>query len=587
MDEMEYKPQSEQEGGKRLRKHTKKPLEIALLCAALVLLAGFGAACCLAGSSTTVFPGVSVLNCELGGAALPQAERLLQNDLAQNEDAFGIEFSADGESVYCPIGELGISIDCAASAQNAYNFGRGGNFLENGWRYLCGLLGKETAVLSACRVEKNSAEDGARAAAEALSVKAIPFSEAADTEGLHLTKQRNARTIAVNDVLSAIGRYGVQRREIAELPFGVTEMPAGDLAAIHAKYAPEVKNAGYDALTQSITPEQIHVDFDLAAAQAALDEAAPGETITLGAAELPAVTAESLAKVLFCDVIGSYTTKVGGAPGRHQNVRVTAGRINGVILNRGESIKYGELVTPFTLDNGYFPAPGYLQGKTVDMVGGGACQASSTLYAASLYADLEIVQRRNHGFASDYIGLGLDATVATGGPELEIRNNTEYPIKVEALFYTRQNKDYITINLYGTKTDDHFVKVRTEVLSTTPFTEEIVETDELKPGERVVEQTPYTGYDVRTYRQIYSGDGTLISETLEARSKYNVRNRIVKVGKAAEASAEAPTEIPVEPVEVPTEIPVEPVEAPTEVPAEPVEAPTETPTEPVGPEAMP
>ena len=70
-------------------------------------------------------------------------------------------------------------------------------------------------------------------------------------------------------------------------------------------------------------------------------------------------------------------------------------------------MKYGPLVTPFTAENGYSPAPGYLNGKTVDMIGGGACQASSTLYAAVLYANLEIVQRVNHGYASDYIGLGL------------------------------------------------------------------------------------------------------------------------------------------------------------------------------------
>ena len=86
-------------------------------------------------------------------------------------------------------------------------------------------------------------------------------------------------------------------------------------------------------------------------------------------------------------------------------MKLTAERITGYILNAGDTMKYGPLVTPFTAENGYSPAPGYLNGKTVDMIGGGACQASSTLYAAVLYANLEIVQRVNHGYASDYIGL--------------------------------------------------------------------------------------------------------------------------------------------------------------------------------------
>ena len=54
-----------------------------------------------------------------------------------------------------------------------------------------------------------------------------------------------------------------------------------------------------------------------------------------------------------------------------------------------------------------------------------------------LYANLVIVQRLNHGYASDYIGLGLDATVASGGPEFEFCNNTLYPIKLQADFFTK------------------------------------------------------------------------------------------------------------------------------------------------------
>ena len=270
-----------------------------------------------------------------------------------------------------------------------------------------------------------------------------------------------------------------------------------------------------------------------------VDAAAPGETFTVRATvERPEVTTEQREAGLFRDELSSYTTRVGGAPGRHKNVKLTAERITGYILNAGDTMKYGPLVTPFTAENGYSPAPGYLNGKTVDMIGGGACQASSTLYAAVLYANLEIVQRVNHGYASDYIGLGLDATVASGGPEFEFRNNTLYPIKVQADFFTKDKKDYIKITLLGTKTDDHYVKIVTELISTTPYEEELVETDTLAPGEQKVEQTPYTGYVVKTYRNVYAGDGTLLSSTYEATSRYKSRNRIILVGKAADPTVD-------------------------------------------------
>ena len=128
--------------------------------------------------------------------------------------------------------------------------------------------------------------------------------------------------------------------------------------------------------------------------------------------------------------------------------------------------------------------------------------------------------------------------MASGGPEFEFRNNTLYPIKVQADFFTKDKKDYIKITLLGTKTDDHYVKIVTELISTTPYEEELVETDTLAPGEQKVEQTPYTGYVVKTYRNVYAGDGTLLSSTYEATSRYKSRNRIILVGKAADPTVD-------------------------------------------------
>ena len=341
----------------------------------------------------------------------------------------------------------------------------------------------------------------------------------------------------------------------------------------------EKVNASYDIENEKIIPSHAGVSFTLEDLQSAYDAAAPGETFTVRATvERPEVTTEQLEAGLFRDELSSYTTRVGGAPGRHKNVKLTAERITGYILNAGDTMKYGPLVTPFTAENGYSPAPGYLNGKTVDMIGGGACQASSTLYAAVLYANLEIVQRVNHGYASDYIGLGLDATVASGGPEFEFRNNTLYPIKVQADFFTKDKKDYIKITLLGTKTDDHYVKIVTELISTTPYEEELVETDTLAPGEQKVEQTPYTGYVVKTYRNVYAGDGTLLSSTYEATSRYKSRNRIILVGKAAD-----PTVNPNVPAMDPT-VPGSDPGVPMTDPGVPDVDPTQTPAIPETPQ---
>ena len=68
--------------------------------------------------------------------------------------------------------------------------------------------------------------------------------------------------------------------------------------------------------------------------------------------------------------------------------------------------------------------------KLFNGLGGGICQISSTLYNAALYANLEIVERRNHQFVPSYVGAGRDATVVYDSQDFKFKNNRKYAIKV-------------------------------------------------------------------------------------------------------------------------------------------------------------
>lgn len=59
-----------------------------------------------------------------------------------------------------------------------------------------------------------------------------------------------------------------------------------------------------------------------------------------------------------------------------------------------------------------------------------------------------------------------------------------------------------------------------------------------------MEQYPYTGYYVKTWRNVYSANGKLLSSTFEAVSDYKSRDKIVLVGKAAPAPDPEPTPDP-------------------------------------------
>lgn len=197
-----------------------------------------------------------------------------------------------------------------------------------------------------------------------------------------------------------------------------------------------------------------------------------------------AVTADELQQKLFNATLASYSTKYGtSTANRCANIANAAGKINGVILKPGEVFSFNGVVGKRSVANGFYTAKEYVNGETVDGIGGGTCQVSSTLYNAVLYADLSIVSRTNHMFPVSYCPIGQDATVADTGIDFKFSNNTDYPVKISAVTggYT------VTVSIIGTQRDD-------------PRTVKI-QNVEKKVGEDT---------SVRTTRYVYNSAGELI-----------------------------------------------------------------------------
>ncbi|MGN1114941.1 MAG: VanW family protein, partial [Candidatus Ornithomonoglobus sp.] len=165
----------------------------------------------------------------------------------------------------------------------------------------------------------------------------------------------------------------------------------------------------------------------------------------------PEITAEQLDAKLFNAVIGSYSTNYGtSSANRCANISNAASKINETALMPGDVFSFNETVGPRSAANGFYTAKEYVNGDTVDGIGGGTCQVSSTLYNAVLYSDLSIVSRTNHMFPVDYCPIGQDATVADTGVDFKFVNSMNYPIKISAVTsgYT------VTVSIIGTERDD-------------------------------------------------------------------------------------------------------------------------------------
>lgn len=552
--------------GKRLAEKTekrgsKRPWMIAVVIAA-VLVAAYLALCAYAGSLDTFYPNRHINGIDVGGLTVSEAQSALETRLpAQTITLVNEERQLQ---TTLTVAELGYTAESfAGDAQFWMDAERDTPFLRRGWAYLATLSGHWPGGAHWPDMDEAVLTKTVARLTEVLTEPPADTSGELDGQTLRITKAHDGYAPeSLRPLLSDIASYSQSGYTI---PVTLETLPAKDLTAqqLHDRLHGEMKNASYDAASGSIVPEQFGADFDVAAAQTALDGAVPGETVSVPAViEEPEVTASDLKMLLFRDVLGEARTHVSGSAGRIGNVKLSAKLINGIVLNSGDTFSYNDSVGKRTEARGFKPAPAYVKGETVDEVGGGICQTSSTLYLACLLSNMEITERYAHRYVPAYIDWGMDATVSWGGPDYKFTNNTLYPVKI----VTEYSKGYLTIKLLGTNIDGIRVKMTNEVLSKTPWETVYQEDSTMTPGSPdVVKVTPYTGYKVKTYQTIYDKNGSVIDSHFEAASDYKVRNKVVLQAPAA-APGSAPADLPADtpaPSDTPAETPQQPEPAPT------------------------
>ena len=182
----------------------------------------------------------------------------------------------------------------------------------------------------------------------------------------------------------------------------------------------------------------------------------------------------------------------------------------------GEEFSYNKVVGQRTQAKGYKSAPVYVGGKVVNDIGGGICQVSSTLYNTALRANLEIIKRSNHRFATGYVPLSTDATVSWGGPEFIFKNSRKYPIKIVSTVTGGK----IKVDIYGCKEEvEYDVTIQSVTLQTISMKTEYRTNTSLPAGTTRTVQKGHPGYKSKAYR-ILKLNGKVISKQLLSTDTY-------------------------------------------------------------------
>jgi vancomycin resistance protein YoaR len=259
------------------------------------------------------------------------------------------------------------------------------------------------------------------------------------------------------------------------------------------------------------------------------------------ASSQPALTTAKAKALGVKERVSSFTTtfSAGDVPRVH-NIGLIAASMNRKLVLPGDVFSMNAATGERTAGKGYRTAHVIVDGELVDGLGGGVCQAGTTMFNAALMAGLPVLERRNHSLHISHYPLGRDATLNWPGTDLKFRNDSPYGIYITSSWTTSS----LTFTLWSTSR--HY-KVSLSTSATRNFRSPPTryEDDPTMPkGTETVEEPGSPGFDVTVFRTVSRGGQVVRRDQFV--SNYVPWTRIVRRG-TGETKHPGPTDPPQQP----------------------------------------
>jgi vancomycin resistance protein YoaR len=243
--------------------------------------------------------------------------------------------------------------------------------------------------------------------------------------------------------------------------------------------------------------------------------------------------------------VSSFTTTFSAADApRVHNIGLIAAAMNHKLVMPNEVFSMNAATGERTAAKGYRTAHVIVDGELVDGLGGGVCQAGTTMFNSVLLAGLPVVQRRNHSLHISHYPLGRDATLNWPGTDLKFRNDSPYGIFITSSW----SSSNLTFALWSTSRN---YKVSLSTSPTRNFRSPPTryEDDPSMPkGTQEVEEPGSSGFDVTVYRTVSQGGKVVRRDSFV--SNYSPWTRIIRRG-TGEKDRPGPLDPPLKPAAIP------------------------------------
>jgi vancomycin resistance protein YoaR len=302
-----------------------------------------------------------------------------------------------------------------------------------------------------------------------------------------------------------------------------------------------------DLLASAVTGRELDIEESLAAIQSAVDEQRSSAALAfknLSPQVSDTASAENLGIKELVHEESSYF--FGSSDARIQNIEKAASEFHGLLVPPGATFSMAANMGDISLDNGYSEALIIFNGRTIEGIGGGVCQVSTTLFRAAFFAGFPIEERHPHAYRVSYYEktasngrnsnlAGLDATVFIPLVDFKFTNDTPYWLLMETYISRAANR--ITWKFYSTS-DGRSVEWETSgpVSIVEPKKPLYKKNPDLETGEIKQVDWEADGADVRVDRYVFR-DGQLINSDV-FRTHYEPWRAIYEYGPGTEGIPE-------------------------------------------------
>lgn len=224
----------------------------------------------------------------------------------------------------------------------------------------------------------------------------------------------------------------------------------------------------------------------------------------------PAITLSVINNFGIVEKIGEGRSDyTGSIPGRVHNVLLASSKFDGVLIPKGATFSFNEIIGDISAATGYQPAYIIKNGQTVLGDGGGVCQVSTTLFRAALDTGLPILERTAHTYRVHYYEQdrkpGFDATVFSPSVDLKFKNDTPAHILIQREVDKQNHR--LAFIMYG-KQDGRTVEIsEVKLYDLKPAPEPLYQDDPtLKKG--IIKQVDWAAPGTKTkfhYRVVKEG----------------------------------------------------------------------------------